>query len=233
MKFYNELRNLGTSDYPIYLTLLLLKSSERDKLTPLFWLSNELKKIPLQAPLLPGLIRLRWWHDEIQNSCQEKLIHPCLKELTDHAGPLTTIVQGYEFLLEEQILKIQHVENLARKTEIPLLRLACTMLSSHPINEIDEIFIQSLGFGLTSSYLHLQRRKIEAKGYKISLSDEELFSLMNQEFPAFTPRTQWMTPLKGFIRAMIKGFSNHRKPSLFELQRFIIGSYLKALLLRK
>lgn len=231
MKFYNHMIDLRSNDYPAYFTLLLGNRRIQRLLAPLFCLQVELKKIPLQAPLLPGLMRLRWWQDQMLSSSKDNKSAPFLHDLAHLPQPeILSIIQGYEFLLEEPIHNTNNVLQLAQRTEIPFLTLATQLIGDIPFTKDDEAVIHSLGLGLTASYIYLQRSNLQAKGIQIFLSNDELQRLITENLPPyFTRKTRWLAPFSGFLTALNQEFKNQRKPSLLHLQWAMVKAYFKNL----
>ncbi|HXF90602.1 MAG TPA: hypothetical protein VNJ29_01575 [Candidatus Nitrosotenuis sp.] len=232
MKFYEDLLKLRNQDYASYLTIVLMRASLRDLLTPLFCLATEIRRIPFVTSEFTGLMRLRWWQDQILAQQQGKDVHDLIHKLP----PLTpwerlkAILQGHEFFLEIRSLHASHeVYDLSQRTDIPLLHLAYTTLSPSIITSKDEQILNQIGLVLTASHLYLQRVKLTERGFNLKVSNQNLMELIKENLPeTFTPFTRWLAPFSGYGKALYCEFQKDRKPSLLTLQRHMIWAYISS-----
>lgn len=230
MKFYNEKNQLRADDYPLYFTLFFAKNHHRSTLTSLFAFHGELKKIPIITPPIPGLIRLRWWQDQLSKSPQDDLNLAWLDDFPHGREALESIIQGYALFLEAPITTMDEVKNFAENTDIPFLHLGHSFIHSDLLEE-DEKIITQVGICLTASYLYLQRQGLNKRDPRVLISDADLMAMIHDHLPKRgTPSTQWLFPLVGFFKSLHKAYKNHKKPTLLSLQTHMMWAYLKTYL---
>jgi hypothetical protein len=229
-KLYNEAAYLRQENYPFFWALKFMPSTIQSVIAPFFYLSTEMKRIPITTTTLPGYMRLTWWRTQIQALPSSIDLHPLFQYLSaiPQAKSLA-LINSYEQLLEDIPFKdIKDIILFAKRSDGQLLTTAHFQLTKAPPSQAELDILEQAGICMTCCYLIQARPHLEAKGHHFaSINNDRLLLLLQSSVPRhYTKATGWLAPLNGYYKAVLSAYSRSKKPQLITIQWRMITSYL-------